>query len=445
MASLMRLLVAAAFAMMCSGASAAQVRYMLWDASQLPAYRQCAADFAKTHPGTTVRIIQSGWDDYWTAITTGFIADYAPDVFTNHLSKYPDFASNSLLVDLTPLIRKDRLDLSVFPQGLVDVWSRDGQQYGLPKDWDTIGLVVNMTHARKAGVTLAELQGMSWNPKDGGSFEQVAKRLTLDAKGRNASNAEFDRKNVAMFGYQTPGGIGMAGQTHWSHFAVSNGFRFQDKPWSVPYHYDDPRLAETIDWLAGLPGKGVSAPYETMRSLGADALFVAGKVAMVPDGSWTIGYYARAAKFESAWVPLPKGPNGRRASMQNGLADSMWVGSKVKDEAWLWMKYLASPTCQSVVAAQGVVFPAINGMAEKALEVHRSKGIDASAFLTMAKDQVFLMPIAEHGAQIDALMKGTLESVLLGKQAAGPALKAANDKINQLFTAKPSRRKEPAP
>jgi multiple sugar transport system substrate-binding protein len=425
-------LAAAGLAAAC-GADAGQVRYMLWDSAQLPAYRQCAADFASTHPGTTVRITQSGWDDYWTAISTGFIAEYAPDVFTDHLSKYPAFAGNDLLVDLAPYIRRDKLDLAIYPKGLVEVWGRDGKQYGLPKDWDTIGLMVNMTHAAKAGVTLAELRDMQWNPKDGGSFEQVAKRLTLDAKGRNLLSPDFDRKSVVVHGYQTPGGIGMAGQTQWSHFAVSNGFAFQDKPWSVPYHFDDPKLAQTIDWLATLPAKGISGPYEYMRSLGADALFVAGKVAMVPDGSWTIGYYAGAAKFDNAWVPLPKGPNGRRASMLNGLADSMWVGSKVKEEAWEWMKYLASSQCQSVVAASGVVFAAIHGMAEKALEVHRKKGIDASAFLTMAGEQTFLMPIADHGAQIDELMKGAIESVLLGRQAAGPALKEANAKVNKLF------------
>ena len=309
--SLLRYLAAAALAAVCGPAAAAQVRYMLWDASQLPAYRQCASDFAKTHPGTTVRIVQSGWDDYWTAITTGFIADYAPDVFTNHLSKYPEFASNGLLVDLAPYIRKDRVDLSIFPQGLIDVWGRDGKQYGLPKDWDTIGLIVNMTHARKAGVALAELQAMSWNPKDGGSFEQVMRKLTLDTKGHNALSADFDRNKVAVYGYQNPGPGGMAGQTQWSHLAVSNGFVLQAKPWALPYRYDDPRLAETIDWLAGLPGKGLSAPVEHTRSFGAGPMFVAGKAAMVPEGSWMIGYFAANARFDNAWVPLPKGQIGR--------------------------------------------------------------------------------------------------------------------------------------
>ncbi len=412
---------------------AAQVRYMLWDSSQMPAYRQCAADFMRANPGTGIKIQQAGWGDYWTTLSTGFISGVAPDVFTNHLSKYPEFETNDLLVDIAPYIARDKVDLTRYPKGLSEVWAKDGKQYGLPKDWDTIGLMVNLDMAAKAGVTLTELQQMTWNPKDGGSFEQVMKRLALDTQGRNALDPAFDRRHVAVYGYQNPNSGGMAGQVEWSHFAVSNGFRFQDKPWSTPFHYDDPRLAETIDWLAGLAGKGLSAPYENAVSIGAPAMFAAGKVAIIPSGSWMINYFAGNAKVRNTWLPLPVGPTGKRTSMLNGLTDSMWVGSKVKEEAWQWMKYLASPQCQQVVANSGVTFPAMNGMAERVVEVHRARGIDAQAFLTMAREPTFLMPIAANGAQTEAIMKAAIESVLLGKQPAGAALRDANEKINKLF------------
>ena len=414
-------------------AHAGQVKYMLWDSIQLPAYRQCAADFTAKYPGTTIKITQAGWGDYWTAVSTGFIAGLAPDVFTNHLGKHPEFVSNELLVDLTPYIQRDKIDLGQYPKPLVDVWGRDGKQYGLPKDWDTVSLMVNLTHAEKAGVTLAELRQAAWNPKDGGSFEQIIKRLTIDKNGRNALSADFDKKNVAIYGYQTGSSGGMAGQVEWSHFAVSNGFRFQDKPWAGPYHYDDPRLAEAIDWLAGLPNKGLSAPYQNAFGMGSGAMFVAGKAAMIAEGSWMITYFAGNAKFRNTWTPLPVGPIGKRATMLNGLSDAMWVGSKVKEEAWQWIKYLASPECQRVVASRGVTFPAVTGMAESVVELHRKNDIDASAFLTMSREQTFLMPIAENGARVEALMKSSLESVLLGKKQAGPALKEANDKVNKLF------------
>ncbi|MFZ1389812.1 MAG: sugar ABC transporter substrate-binding protein [Thiolinea sp.] len=413
-------------------AQAGEVKYMLWDANQLPAYQQCATDFQAKNPGTTIKITQSGWDDYWTAISTGFIAGTAPDVFTNHLAKYPDFAKNEQLLDLAPLIAKDKVDTGSYAAGLYEIWGKDGKQYGLPKDWDTIAFLVNMDVAKQAGVTLDELQNMDWNPKDGGSFEKTVRKLTLDEAGNNATSDKFDKSKVKMLGFQTAGGGGMMGQTEWSYFAVSNGFKYQDKPWTNKYYYDDPKLAETISYLAGLPDKGISAPYEQTKSLGSDAMFVGGKVAMVPQGSWMISYFKDNAKFPTAWVPLPKGPDGKRATMFNGLADSIWVGSKVQDEAWQWVKYLGSADCQSVVAAKGVVFPAINGMADKATETQKTAGVDSSAFITMSKEHTFLAPIGDNGSEIDSLMKTAFESIYIGKADAAATLKEVNEKVNAL-------------
>jgi multiple sugar transport system substrate-binding protein len=340
--------------------------------------------------------------------------------------------SNDLLVDLAPYLRRDRLDTSIYTPGLLDVWGRDGRQFGMPKDWDTVALLVNIDLARKAGITMEQLRNMDWNPKDGGSFEQVMRRLTIDAAGNDASSPRFDPRHVAVHGFQTAGAGGMIGQTEWSHFAVSNGFGYQDKPWSGKFHYDDPRLVDTIAWIAGLPARGLSASYQDSKGLGADGMFVAGRTAMIAEGSWMIDYFARAAKFQYAWLPLPRGPSGQRATMRNSLADSIWVGSRVKDEAWKWVRYMASPDCQRVVAGYGVVFPSIEGLPAQSVAAQRKRGIDSSAFLQMSREHTFLTPIADNSAQIDALMKNAIESVLMGQQTAPVALKEANDRINRL-------------
>ncbi|MEY4417300.1 MAG: hypothetical protein RIQ53_4593, partial [Pseudomonadota bacterium] len=68
-----------------------------------------------------------------------------------------------------------------------------------------------------------------------------------------------------------------------------------------------------------------------------------------------------------------------------------------------------------------------------AVEAQKKKGVDASAFLAMSKEQTFLAPIADNGSQVDELVKGAVESVLLGRQPAGVALKDANAKVNALF------------
>lgn len=112
----------------CSGGSAGgdaakgEINYWLWDANQLPAYQQCAADFTKANPDITVKITQTGWDDYWSKITNGMASGTAPDVFTDHLSKYPDFLKTKQLVPLDDAVTKDKVELSQYNEGLADLW-----------------------------------------------------------------------------------------------------------------------------------------------------------------------------------------------------------------------------------------------------------------------------------------------------------------------------------
>ena len=410
-------------------ARAVTVNYWMWDASQAPVYRQCADDFMQLHPGIRIRITQIGWGDYWIALSTGFIADAGPDVFVNHLSRYPEHARHGILEDLSPYLRAEGETLQDHLPRLVQAWSQGGRQLGLPKDWDTVALLVNLTHARRMGVDPSEFAFLNWNPQDGGSFERMLRRLTVDRQGRSALHPAFDPQGVAVHGYPAPAPGGMIGQTEWSHWAASLGFEFQSEPWAQPYRYDDPRLAQALGWLATLPVKGL-APRPSGKGLGPAALFMAGKLALVPDGSWMVNHYSRQTAFEWAWMPLPTGPLGERATMINGVADTLWSGSKVKPQAWAWMRYLASAQCQERVAQAGVVFPSRRGLAERVVAQRRAQGLDSQAFLTMAQGRTVTMPVGPNGARIDERMGSAIEAILLGVEPAAVSLRKAQRDID---------------
>lgn len=412
-----------------AAACAGEVRHLLWDSNQRPLYQQCARDFEAANPGIHIRITQQGWDDYWSTLSLGFIANTAPDVLTNHVAKYPEFVRNGVLADLTPLIARDQVATDIYEPGLLDLWQREGRTYALPADWDTVALIVNLDMARAAGVSEAELRSLQWNPRDGGSFTRVVEKLTLDEAGRNATQPGFDARRVRVHGYQTPGPGGLFGQTEWSHFAASAGFRFQSRPWDPELRYGDPALADTLAWLATLPGRGLSATAAAMGKMGADAMFTSQRVAMVPAGSWMVGHFARQTRFAYAWVPLPVGPGGQRASMRNGLAHSLWAGSRNQEEAWRWLRHLGSPACQARVAQAGVVYPAVKGLAEVALAAQKRQGVDASVFLQAAQGPTFPPPIAAHGAELTDLVAHTMERILSGRVEAGPVLRALAPKV----------------
>lgn len=433
-----RMILVTIFVLLLSSVVSAQdgvtLRYWLWDTNQLPPYQQCADNFMAANPGITIEVEQLGWGDYWTGITTGFVSGDAPDVFTNHLAKYPEFVSLGQLVDIQPLVERDGVDTSIYIDGLADLWMRDGGRYGLPKDWDTVAVVYNKALVEAAGIDPAALNDLTWNPEDGGTFEQVVAQLTVDANGNNGLSADFDKSNVVQYGFLYPGTGGFAGQTEWSAFAATTGWLHANGTWGNEYYYNDERFIASIDWYSGLSlDKGFAPPYTDVQGLGQLAMFQAGQGVLALDGSWMIGSYL-GSEFEVGFARLPIGPEGRK-SMFNGLADSIWVGTEHQEEAWQWVKYLASEECELIVGQSGVVFPATPAGVEASLQVRADAGVDVSAFTAQALEEggTFLFPITDFGGEIATIMDEAMGAIFLGEAEPADVLPAANEEINALF------------
>ncbi|MFJ5172419.1 ABC transporter substrate-binding protein [Streptomyces griseoviridis] len=410
--------------------------YWLWDDRQLPAYQECATAFQKANPDITVKITQTAWAQYWQNLTTQLTSGDAPDVWTNQASYYPQFATSNQLLDLQPLVDRDKVDLSAYQDGLTETWVKDGKRYGLPKDWDTMALAYNTTQLKKQGVDAAALADLTWNPSDGGTFEKTIAKATVDTKGRNGLDPDFDKTKVATYGFLPEWADGSQGQNGWGDLAASNGFTYLDKnPWGTHYKYDDPKLAETIAWFKHLIDKGYSPRFDKQSSVANSELLAAGKGAIMVAGSWTISTFTDPkAKQKFAFAPLPTGPVGRKSAI-NGLSDAIYAGTKHKEQAWKWVKFLASPECQNLVGERAVVFPALKSGTQKALAAHQAKGHDVSAFTdsTATKGGTFQLPVTEHATEINPLVQDAIQSAILGQAKPEAALKSVNDKVNGLF------------
>jgi multiple sugar transport system substrate-binding protein len=404
------------------------LRYGLWDSNQAPVYQKCADKFEQANPNIHIQIENKNWGDYWSGLARGFIGETAPDVFTNHLNKYPQFAESEVI---EPLSTRG-IDMSQYLPGLAKLWkSPDGKQYGFPKDWDTVALIVNQDMLDKAGVTKQQLDTATWNPDDGGSFQQIAAKLSVDKNGKRGDEPGFDPSNVAVYGLGfDPGGL-TYGQTTWAGFAASLGFQLLDKnPWGTTYHYDDPAFAQTITWWRDMMRKGYMPTLEQARTLGQSGAFQSGKIALGIDGDWMVGTYSSTKGIHVTYAPQPAGPKGSW-SMYNGLADAIWVGTKHKPEAVKWVNYLASKDCQSIVGTEAVVFPAIKSEVPKAVATHKKEGRDVSAFTSyIASGHTVLYPITDKAPQINLIVQPTLEKFLNGTMEAGPLLKDMTEQVN---------------
>jgi multiple sugar transport system substrate-binding protein len=412
------------------------LNYWLWDDNQTASYQQCADAFHTANPKITVKITQTAWAQYWQNLTTQLASGSAPDVWTDHVSYYPQFVTSNQILDIQPYVDRDKVDLTQYQAGLADLFVKDGKRYGLPKDWDTMALVYNTTLLSAQGIDAASLANLTWNPADGGTLEQVIAKATVDKSGHNGLDPAFDKNNVKVYGFLPEWADGSQGQNGWGDFAESDGFSFLDKnPWGSQYNYNDPKLADTINWYKQLIAKGYAPKFDKQSTLGRDAVMDAGQGAITITGSWTINSYLSAtAKQKYAFAPLPVGPAGRKTAI-NGLSDAIYAGTKHKEQAWQWVKFLASSACQDLVAKNAVVFPAIKEATDQSLAAHQAKGQDVHVFTDEAKAPggTFFLPITDHGNEISQAVQDAIQSIILGQTDAATGLTKANNTVNAMF------------
>ncbi|MDR1852780.1 MAG: sugar ABC transporter substrate-binding protein [Propionibacteriaceae bacterium] len=408
------------------------IDYWLWDANQVPQYQACADDFTK-ETGIKVKISQTAWNN----LTTAMVSGTAPDVFTDHLNYFADFVNKKQIVDLQPYIDRDKLDMGQYYKGLADVWKfKDGHSYGLPKDWDTIAIIYNKKLVDEAGYSADEMNKLTWNPTDGGTYEKAIAHLSVDKNGKRGDEAGFDKDNVAVYGLALEDSGAGFSQEQFAPYFLTTGWTYTDKnPWGTKYNFSDKNYKDTIAWVRKMIEKGYMNTLETATSMGKNALesFGAGKFALVTKGDWMVSSYTALKDVEIGYAPTPIGPSGQRASLFNGLTDAITTSAENPDKAWEWVKYMGSAACQTKVASYGVVFPAVQEASDISQEAWAKEGIDTSAFTVQVEDgTTHLPPITDHYADILAKHQPVMDAILSGQQSVD-ALDAFNDEVNAMF------------
>ena len=421
------------------------IEYWLWDSGQQPGYQKCADEFQQQNPGLRIHISQYGWDTYWSKLTAGFIADTAPDVFTDHLAKYAQFVDLKVLRPLDDFAATADVQDSDYQPGLAELWKgQDGKRYGTPKDWDTIAMFYSADALKAAGVDPAQLRDLSWNPTDGGTFEKMVAHLTIDTKGVRGDQPGFDKNNVKTYGLGSDGSGGSSwGQTQWSAFTGSAGWQATDKnPWGTHFNLDQSAYQDTLKWYFGLAQKGYMPTFAEIggnNAVGPDKQIQSGIAAMALSGSWMISTFtnltdANGKKLDIGLAPTPIGPSGKRASMFNGLADSITTLSKQPENAAKWVKFLSGEQCQDIIGQSGVVFPARPKATELAIAYNKEKrNLDVTPFTDQVKQgTTFLFPVTTNAADITALMQPRLDSVYIGSSPVD-SMTSLNTQLNDLF------------
>ncbi|NRF90363.1 sugar ABC transporter substrate-binding protein [Paenibacillus frigoriresistens] len=367
------------------------LRYMIWDRNQEPAYKQIISKFNEANPRIKVDIQVVPWGSYWEKLMTEIAGGTAPDVFWGYIPRVPSLADKKALLPITAYIKLDGLDLGRLNASLVKGFQYKGEQYGIPKDWDALGVFYNKEMLKEAGYNHYP-QGLSWNTRDGGTFVEFLQKLTIDANGKHPNENGFDPKNIVQFGFNytdrgewDPGDLAGFAASNDADILVDGQFQPQD------------RLLDTMQFLHDLIFKyHVSPAFTDVKMQGSDQMFLAKQTALWITGSWQMIPVKNKAEFEWGIEPFPTGPNNKRAVRINGLADHIYAQTKHKEEAWKFVSFINSQVGQDILGKTGTVFPMNQASISRFIAYYKDLGVDPSVFIDEFNGDTVIMPITKN-------------------------------------------------
>ena len=409
----------------CGGSSASSggkvnLTYALWDPTEQVGYQQSINTFMKQHPNIHVTIENTPWAQYWQKLDTEFAAGNAPDVFWDHIAYFPQYAQEGVLMDLTPLIQQDKLDLNVYYPSLLKQFNYQDKYYGLPTDWDTVTLFYNKDIFDK--MKLPAPTDLNWNPTDGGTLLKLAQQLTVDKSGLHPNQPGFNPNAIQQYGFLSYN----SGQELYWNFIAENGGQFMNKPFGQ-FDFNQPQATQAMQFLVDLITKyHVSPPASETNNVSNvhTQLFGQGKVAMILAGSWNTSNVVQQSNFPFGIAPIPSGPQGR-ITVMNGLSDAIYAKTQHPQEAWELEKWLASSASQQIVTSGGYVWSGIESVAPQYQAFWQKKNIDVSPFLQEASGKTTSFPITPGYNEASTKINDIFNDMFLGHIAVPQALNQA--------------------
>src|SRR5687767_4744549 len=111
--------------------------------------------FEAKYPGLKVELDNNAgggvYADKLAAMTAG---GTAPDVFWFDPALFLEYARRGFLLDLAPLIKRDKYDLADFHERSLGQYEWQGKRFGMPKDFPARGLYFNQSAFEQSGVPL---------------------------------------------------------------------------------------------------------------------------------------------------------------------------------------------------------------------------------------------------------------------------------------------------
>ena len=348
--------------------------------------------FQTANPGVNVK-----WEpiaqDYSTVLKTNLAAGTEADVFYIDVSDIDSLMKTGKLLALDDYMSKTGTSKSDFVSTLINAFSYNGKVYGIPKDFNTLGLVYNKDLFKAAGIA-EPTNDWSWT-----DLSTAAKKLT--SGGVVGLSLPADAARFMPFLWQAGGDLA----------SINNAAGVAATDFYTGF--------EAKDGVSKLPSElGMGWPGEA---------FEKGKAAMVFEGGWLPADLNNNFKnVNYGVVQMPKGTAGK-SNLIFTVSYSVSAKTKNPNAAWALTNYLTGADNQAKVLKAGFALPTRQALSSQITNVNSKAIFDGAPY-----GKPFNYASTNTGKVNDAIGKA-LESIMLKKSSTKDALDALATTIKPLL------------
>lgn len=291
-------------------------------------------DFMKQYPNIKVT-----WSpipqDYQTKMRANVASGAVPDVFYLSPDMPQEYISAGKLLDLSPYMARDHVAASSYYPSLMQPFDcSSGAIYGIPKDWNALGLFYNKTMFQQAGLS----DPATWTWTD---LQNAAQKLTSGKVHGIALPADASRFGAFLY---ANGGQMLSANGKSAAFDSPAGV-------AAGQFYTSFELNHT-----GVMPADVGASWD-------GEAFGKGLVGMTFEGGWMIPYMTQTfPNINYGIAPLPKSPTGANDNLVYTNAWGASANTKHPDAAWKLIQFMTGANYQKQVLDDGFALPSIQSL-----------------------------------------------------------------------------------
>ncbi|WP_199617349.1 extracellular solute-binding protein [Paenibacillus alkalitolerans] len=364
-------------------------------------------EFEREYPGIHIESVrQSSNEEYQAALIARASAGKPPDVIRLDYSWVPRFADRGLLYPLNRF--SDFEDVAMqLRDHMLETNRYGGSFYGLPLNINTKAAIYNRTLLEEAGF----------------DAPPSSMREVVDAARKHRYIIGMAELNLWS---SLPYFFGLGGRLADEHFTRTEGY------------FNSDESVQAIETLVSLYRDGVINPH--LLTGNGDlwtGVHSGRKLFMIDEGPW---YYSILLNTKILKVdllkatqaaPFPSG--GVYGSIIGGESLVLTKGSRYKEEAWTFIRWMMRKETQSVMFKAGLI--PTNMEAFQEYEIGRTDNVYIDAFMKGVEDAFYRPPLPQWN-EIERIYEGAMEDIFVGGRNIRETLDEASSKIDALLANK---------